>query len=193
MSCHARAIDSSTPLTRAIIRSEEDIASATTELLETREAVIDALVPRDEADSRNVILEVRAGTGGDEAALFTGEVLSMYERYAALKGWKFQIMSLHKSGVMADAVAVREATVAVAGDSVFGRLKFECGVHRVQRIPVTEGGGRVHTSTMSVVVLPEPEEIDVELKPSDLIVSTLVSVVALRISYCVSFHVCFSG
>lgn len=149
---------------------KEDIEAAMAELNETKEALVDALVPRDEADSRNVIFEVRAGTGGDEAALFTGEIFAMYERYAALKGWKFQTMSVHKTGVTSDAVAIREATAAIAGDSVFGRLKFESGVHRVQRIPITEGGGRVHTSTMSVVVLPEPEEIDVELKPSDLIV-----------------------
>lgn len=119
---------------------------------------------------RNVILELRAGTGGDEASLFTGEMLEMYERFAALQGWRFQTLSVSKTGLIYEAVAVREATASVSGPSVYAKLKFESGVHRVQRIPLTEGGGRVHTSTMSVVVLPEPEEIDVELKASDLVV-----------------------
>lgn len=144
---------------------------------QTKNALIDKLIPRDpDDDVESVILEVRAGTGGDEAAIFTGEIFRMYERYAELKGWRFQTLSMAKAAVTSGAVSVREASANVKGPGVFGSMKYESGVHRVQRVPVTEGGGRVHTSTMSVVVLPEPEDIQVDLKPSDLIVRLCVCV-----------------
>lgn len=146
-------------------------------MAETKDALIEKLLPKDSADDLNAaILEVRAGTGGDEAALFTAEVFTMYERYAALKGWKFQVLSCSKEGITGDAVAMKDASASIAGDQVYKCMKFESGVHRVQRVPVTEGGGRVHTSTMSVVVLPEPEQVDVDIKPSDLIVRTACTV-----------------
>ena len=126
------------------------------------------LLPRDEADARDAILEIRAGTGGDEAALFAGDLLAMYEGYAASKGWKWSPMSVSK----ADLGGIKEASIAVSGDGAFGRLKYECGVHRVQRVPLTETQGRVHTSTASVAVLPEAEEVDVQIRTADLRIDT---------------------
>ena len=108
------------------------------------------LLPKDEADDRNVILEIRAGTGGEEAALFGGELFRMYERYAALKGWRFEVLSLSETGLG----GYKEAVAQITGNSVFARLKFESGAHRVQRVPETESGGRVHNSAATVAVLP---------------------------------------
>ena len=122
------------------------------------------LLPKDAADSSSAILEIRAGTGGDEAALFAGDLLRMYQRYAQLQGWRTDILSLSDS----DLGGVKEAVVEVAGQGVFAKLKFESGVHRVQRVPVTEGGGRIHTSAATVAVLPEPEDIDVVVDEKDL-------------------------
>ena len=123
-----------------------------------------ALLPKDEADEKNAILEVRAGTGGDEAALFAGDLLRMYQRYAELKGWKTELMSLSDTGIG----GVKEATLAIQGAGVFARLKFESGVHRVQRVPVTETSGRIHTSAATVAVLPEAEDVDIQIDEKDL-------------------------
>ncbi len=123
-----------------------------------------SLLPKDEADEKNAILEIRAGTGGDEAALFAGDLYRMYERYSSIKGWRFTPMLRSETGLK----GVKEAVIEIKGDSVFKLLKNESGVHRVQRIPETESGGRIHTSAATVAVLPEAEEFDVDLKDSDL-------------------------
>ncbi|WP_339849549.1 peptide chain release factor 1 [uncultured Nisaea sp.] len=122
------------------------------------------LLPKDEADEKNAILEVRAGTGGDEAALFASDLFGMYQRYAALKGWKFEVMEVSEN----DIGGYKEATAEITGRSVFARLKFESGVHRVQRVPVTESGGRIHTSAATVAVLPEAEDVDLNIEDKDL-------------------------
>ncbi len=126
------------------------------------------LLPRDEADDRNVILEVRAGTGGEEAALFAAELFRMYERYAALKKWRFEVLTLNETGLG----GYKEAVAQISGASVYAALKFESGVHRVQRVPETEAGGRVHTSAATVAVLPEAQEVDVRLNEADLEITT---------------------
>ncbi|MGC6522691.1 MAG: peptide chain release factor 1 [Candidatus Micropelagos thuwalensis] len=122
------------------------------------------LLPKDEADDMNVILEVRAGTGGDEAALFAGDLFRMYCRNAELNGYKVEILSTSDG----DIGGYKEVVAAIRGDSVFARLKFESGVHRVQRVPETESSGRIHTSAATVAVLPEPEEVDVQIDDKDL-------------------------
>lgn len=127
------------------------------------------LLPRDEADSRDAILEVRAGVGGEEAALFAGEVYRMYEQYAAARGWGWQPLSIAKEPGFG---GMREAVVSVTGEGVFGRMKYESGVHRVQRVPITQSTGKLQTSTMTVAVLPEAEEVDIELKNSELRIDT---------------------
>jgi len=122
------------------------------------------LLPKDKADDSSVILEVRAGTGGDEAALFAGDLFRMYQRFASLQGWKVDILSASE----AEVGGYKEIQASVNGDGVFARMKFESGVHRVQRVPATETQGRVHTSAATVAVLPEPEEVDIEVNDSDL-------------------------
>jgi peptide chain release factor 1 len=122
------------------------------------------LLPKDEADDKNAILEVRAGTGGEEAALFAADLFRMYERYAALKGWRFELMDVNETGIG----GLKEAVASISGRGVFARLKFESGVHRVQRVPATEAGGRIHTSAATVAVLPEAEEVDVAIDERDL-------------------------
>jgi len=122
------------------------------------------LLPKDEADERNAILEVRAGTGGEEAALFAAELFRMYERYAAIRGWRFETLELSETGIG----GVKEASASISGKGVFARLKFESGVHRVQRVPATEASGRIHTSAATVAVLPEAEEVDVHIEDKDL-------------------------
>jgi len=122
------------------------------------------LVPKDPNDEKNVMLEIRAGTGGDEAALFAADLLRMYTRYAERHGWKFEPFSIsHSTGG-----GVKEAIAAISGDRVYSRLKYERGVHRVQRVPTTEAQGRIHTSTVTVAVLPEAEEVDVQIDPKEL-------------------------
>jgi peptide chain release factor 1 len=123
-----------------------------------------ALLPKDEADERNAILEVRAGTGGDEAALFAADLFEMYRRYAEGRGWRFEVLELSEN----DLGGYREAVAGITGQNVFARLKFESGVHRVQRVPATEAQGRIHTSTATVAVLPEAEEVDVAVNDADL-------------------------
>ncbi len=129
------------------------------------------LLPKDAADNYDVILEVRAGTGGDEAALFAGDLFRMYQRYAALKGWKVEVLSASEGEVG----GFKEVIASVTGDHVFASLKFESGVHRVQRVPDTELGGRIHTSAATVAVLPQAEEVDVEINESDLRIDTFRS------------------
>jgi peptide chain release factor 1 len=126
------------------------------------------LLPRDEADARNAILEVRAGTGGDEAALFAAELFRMYQRYADARGWKFEPIDVNETGIG----GCKEASATITGRNVFQRLKFESGTHRVQRVPVTESGGRIHTSAATVAVLPEAEAVDVDVDDKELRVDT---------------------
>ena len=122
------------------------------------------LLPKDEADARNVILEVRAGTGGEEAALFAADLFRMYQRYAALHNWRFEVMDVSETGIGGS----KEAIASITGRDVFHRLKFESGVHRVQRVPQTEASGRIHTSAATVAVLPEAEEVDIKIDDKDL-------------------------
>ena len=129
-----------------------------------RQQVQVLLLPRDAADEKSAILEVRAGTGGEEAALFAGDLLRMYQRYADIKGWRFEILAMSET----DLGGIKEATASVEGRGVFAHLKFEAGVHRVQRVPVTEGGGRIHTSAATVAVLPEAEDVDIDIDEKDL-------------------------
>ncbi|AJY44785.1 peptide chain release factor 1 [Martelella endophytica] len=129
------------------------------------------LLPRDAADEKSAVLEIRAGTGGSEAALFAGDLFRMYERYAASKGWKVEVLSASEG----DAGGYKEVIASVTGKGVFSRLKFESGVHRVQRVPETEAGGRIHTSAATVAVLPEAEDIDIEVRQEDIRIDTMRS------------------
>jgi peptide chain release factor 1 len=122
----------------------------------------------DAADSKNAILEVRAGTGGDEASLFAAVLFRMYELYVKQKGWTFELMSVNETGIG----GIKEAMATIRGNGVFARMKFESGVHRVQRVPTTESGGRIHTSAATVAVLPEAEDFDVEIEEKDLRIDT---------------------
>ena len=122
------------------------------------------LLPKDSDDSRNAILEVRAGTGGDEAALFGADLFAMYQRFAAQQGWRFEVMEISETGIG----GYKEATANISGQDVFARLKYESGVHRVQRVPETEAGGRIHTSAATVAVLPEAQDVDIDINESDL-------------------------
>src|SRR5581483_2406947 len=122
------------------------------------------LLPKDAMDSSSAIVEVRAGTGGDEAALFAADLLGMYQRYASLQGWKTELLSMSES----DLGGIKEATLEVEGRGAYAKLKFESGGHRVQRVPVTESQGRIHTSAATVAVLPEPEDVDVDIQDKDL-------------------------
>ena len=126
------------------------------------------LLPKDVADNKNAILEIRAGTGGEEAALFASDLLRMYQRYADKHGWKFQIINASDTGIG----GIKEAAVEITGKGAFAKLKYESGVHRVQRVPETESGGRIHTSAATVAVLPEAEEVDVNLQDKDLRIDT---------------------
>ena len=127
------------------------------------------LLPKDAADERSAILEIRAGTGGDEASLFAGDLFRMYERYAASQGWRVEIVSASEGEVG----GYKEIIASVAGRGVFAKLKFESGVHRVQRVPATEAQGRIHTSAATVAVLPEAEEVDIEIRPEDIRIDTM--------------------
>ena len=127
------------------------------------------LLPKDAADERSAILEIRAGTGGDEAALFAGDLYRLYERYAASRGWRFELVSASEGEVG----GFKEAIATVSGKGVFAHLKFESGVHRVQRVPETEGGGRIHTSAATVAVLPEAEDVDIDIRNEDIRIDTM--------------------
>lgn len=144
--------------------AEEERAVLKSRFAELEHTLKLTLLPRDTADSSSAIVEIRAGTGGDEAALFAGDLLRMYQRYAQLQGWKTDILSLSES----DLGGIKEAVMEVEGQGAFAKLKFESGVHRVQRVPVTEAGGRIHTSAATVAVLPEPEEVDIVIDDKDL-------------------------
>ncbi|MDR2645729.1 MAG: peptide chain release factor 1 [Holosporaceae bacterium] len=122
------------------------------------------LIPKEIGDEKNAILEIRAGTGGDEAGLFAADLFRMYQKYSEFRGWKFEVICFHESGIG----SIKEASSCISGKGVFSYLKFESGVHRVQRVPVTESSGRVHTSTATVAVLPEAEEVDVKIEETDL-------------------------
>jgi peptide chain release factor 1 len=129
------------------------------------------LLPKDPNDEKNVVLEIRAGTGGDEAALFAGELFRMYTRYAESQGWRLETMSSSESG----AGGLKEVIALIEGRQVYSRLKYESGVHRVQRVPATEASGRIHTSTATVAVLPEAEEVDIHVDPKDIRIDTFCS------------------
>ncbi len=151
--------------------AEEEIHRLKGEVRDQSEKVQLALIPKDEADAKNAILEVRAGTGGEEAALFAASLFRMYERYAARKGWKFEVVDLSETGLG----GFKEAIAEITGRNVFARLKFESGVHRVQRVPETEANGRVHTSAATVAVMPEAEDVDIQINPADLRIETMRS------------------
>ncbi len=144
--------------------AEEELARINAELPEAEHRLAIAMLPRDSADSRPAMLEIRAGTGGDEAALFAADLFRMYEKYAAEQGWRVEVVSVNAN----DIGGYKEVVANVAGNGVFAKLKFESGVHRVQRVPVTESGGRIHTSAATVAVLPEPDEVDVRIEDKDL-------------------------
>ena len=144
--------------------AEEEFHKLKARLPGIERAVQLMLLPRDEADAKNAILEIRAGTGGEEAALFATNLFAMYQRYAGLQGWRFEVLASAETPLG----GVKEATVEITGRNVFARLKFESGVHRVQRVPETEAGGRIHTSAATVAVLPEAEEVDVEIDEREL-------------------------
>ncbi len=144
--------------------ADAELADLRQQLPEAERRLALALLPRDSADERPAMLEIRAGTGGDEAALFAGDLFRMYERFAAMQGWKVEPVSMNA----AEVGGFKEIVAHVAGQGVFAKLKFESGVHRVQRVPVTESGGRIHTSAATVAVLPEPTEVDVAIEDKDL-------------------------
>ncbi len=150
------------PLMREMAQEEMRVIRA--RLPDAERALALQLLPRDAADARPAMLEIRAGTGGDEAALFAGDLFRMYQRYADEQGWKLELISASASEVG----GYKEVVASINGAGVFAKLKFESGVHRVQRVPVTESGGRIHTSAATVAVLPEPEEVDVEINDNDL-------------------------
>jgi peptide chain release factor 1 len=151
--------------------AEEELAT----LSARRDALLQELkvllIPKDPNDEKNVILEIRAGTGGDEAALFAGDLFRMYTRYAERQGWKLDVMSSSDTG----AGGLKEAVVSIEGKGVYSRLKYESGVHRVQRVPATEASGRIHTSTATVAVLPEAEDVDIQINEKDLRIDTFCS------------------
>ncbi|HEV7254156.1 MAG TPA: peptide chain release factor 1 [Mesorhizobium sp.] len=160
----------------ALTRDPEmrELAQAELEALEERLESLNrdirlALLPRDAADEKSAIVEVRAGTGGDEAALFAGDLLRMYERYAASRGWRWEIVSVSEGEVG----GFKEAVASVSGKGVFAALKWESGVHRVQRVPATETQGRIHTSAATVAVLPEAEEVDIQVRGEDIRIDTM--------------------
>ena len=150
------------PEMQALAEAELKDLTVKREAMETALQLL--LLPKDPADDRNTILEIRAGAGGEEAALFAAELLRMYTRYAEQQRWKVEMVSISTSGIG----GVREAILALEGRGAYSRLKYESGVHRVQRVPATEASGRIHTSTVTVAVLPEAEEVDVQINPNDL-------------------------
>ncbi len=151
--------------------AEEELAGLRAELPEAEAALQIALLPKDEADERPAILEIRAGTGGDEAALFAGDLARMYQRYAEARGWKVEEIEASET----ELGGLKELVAKVSGDGVFARLKFESGVHRVQRVPETESGGRIHTSAATVAVLPEAQGVDIEIPDGDIRIDTMRS------------------
>jgi peptide chain release factor 1 len=151
--------------------AEEELAKLDTRIVTVEEELKVLLLPKDPNDDKNVVLEIRAGTGGDEATLFVAEVFRMYNRYAETQKWKVEVLSTSESGVG----GLKEVIALIEGDRVYSRLKYESGVHRVQRVPATEQQGRVHTSAITVAVLPEAEEVDVKIEAKDLRIDTFCS------------------
>ena len=151
--------------------AEEEVARLEPELAQIEQQIKALLLPKDPNDEKNVVLEIRAGTGGDEATLFASEIFRMYSRYAETRGWKIEVTSSSESSVG----GLKEVIALVSGNKVFSRLKYESGVHRVQRVPVTEQQGRVHTSAITVAVLPEADEVEVKIDPKDIRIDTFCS------------------
>ncbi|RZC56100.1 hypothetical protein C5167_014959 [Papaver somniferum] len=145
-----------------------ELGEATEDEKRIQQLLLKSMLPKDDADERDCILEVRAGTGGEEASLFAMDIFKMYERYAQKKGWKFEVVDITES----DLKGYKEASGSITGIGVYGTLKFESGVHRVQRVPLTEKSGRVHTSAVSVAILPQADQVDVQLKNEDLKIDT---------------------
>ncbi|HKQ09522.1 MAG TPA: peptide chain release factor 1 [Blastocatellia bacterium] len=176
-----KALDSGIRDTREMLDMEEDaemlqLARAELAELEARHEQVEAelkvlLLPKDPNDEKNVIVEIRAGTGGDEATLFAAEVMRMYSRYAERQGWRVQVLDVSESGIG----GIKEAILLIEGERVFSKLKHESGVHRVQRVPQTEASGRIHTSAITVAILPEAEEVDIKIDPKDLRIDTFCS------------------
>lgn len=148
--------------------ASEELSEAVGQEKRLMHSLLKSLLPKDDADERNCILEVRAGTGGEEASLFAMDIFKMYEKYSQKKGWRFEIIDIMES----DLKGYKEASGTLSGNGVYGKLKFESGIHRVQRVPMTEKLGRVHTSAVSVAILPEADEVDVQLRNEDLRVDT---------------------
>ncbi|CAL5338861.1 hypothetical protein CsSME_00022484 [Camellia sinensis var. sinensis] len=148
--------------------ASEELCLAMEEVRRLQNQLLKSLLPKDDADERDCILEVRAGTGGEEASLFAMDIFKMYERYSTKKRWKFDVVEITES----DLKGYKEASAAISGADVYGKLKFESGIHRVQRVPVTEKSGRVHTSAVSVAILPQADEVDVQLRHEDLRIDT---------------------
>ncbi|GAA6199050.1 peptide chain release factor 1 [Aquicoccus sp. SU-CL01552] len=151
--------------------AEEEILSLKARLPEAEHDLRLALLPRDEADTRSAMLEIRPGTGGDEAALFAGDLLRMYQRYSEGRGWRWEVIELQET----ELGGVKEAVIRIGGENVFARLKYESGVHRVQRVPTTESGGRIHTSAATVAVLPEAQDVDIRIDANDIRIDTMRS------------------
>ena len=151
--------------------AETELATLTTKRAELLDEIKVLMLPKDPNDEKNVVLEIRAGTGGDEAGLFAGDLFRMYTRFAEHQGWKVEVMSTSESGVG----AIKEVIALLTGRKVYSQLKYESGVHRVQRVPATEASGRIHTSTATVAVLPEAEEVDIAIEDKDLRVDTFCS------------------
>ncbi|HJZ67870.1 MAG TPA: peptide chain release factor 1 [Blastocatellia bacterium] len=176
-----KSLDRGISETRELLESETDdemvnLARAELSELDQRVAKVEEdlrllLTPKDPNDEKNVILEIRAGTGGDEATLFAAEIMRMYARYAERKGWRVQVLDASESGIG----GIKEAILLIEGDRVYSKLKHESGVHRVQRVPQTEASGRIHTSAVTVAVLPEAEEVDIKIDPKDLRIDTFCS------------------
>ncbi|KAK3194397.1 hypothetical protein Dsin_025707 [Dipteronia sinensis] len=148
--------------------ANDELGQAIDEEKRLQSLLLKSLLPKDDADERGCILEVRAGTGGEEASLFAMDIFKMYERYSQTKGWKFEVVDVTES----DLRGYKEASAAISGTDVYGKLKFESGIHRVQRVPVTEKSGRIHTSAVSVAILPQADQVDVQLKNEDLRIDT---------------------
>ncbi len=148
--------------------AEEEVAALAPQLVASEEALRVELTPKDPNDAKNVVLEIRAGTGGDEASLFAGELFRMYSRYAEVKGWRVEVIDISESGVR----GIKEVSAIIEGRGAYSRLKYEGGVHRVQRVPETEASGRIHTSAVTVAVLPEAEDVEISVEDKDLRIDT---------------------
>lgn len=166
---HRELVGGDDPEMAALAKEEIPALEADVESLEQKLRLL--LVPRDPNDDRNVVMEIRAGTGGDEAALFAADLFRMYSRYSERQGWKIDVLSMSENGIG----GLKEVVASVEGRGVYGFLKHESGVHRVQRVPTTEASGRIHTSTATVAVLPEAEEVDVQIEAKDLRIDTFCS------------------